>query len=272
VFQQASYSYHQFHYVECTCGMCWYNEQEAILLMSTPNIAFTWEVLSGFWNECCSNSKHGRPWFSYWKDLLQRYVALGVDTQTLRTWMNYRAVFQDACMDYVDLQNINYDGGLWCSECPDNGVDSLASDGVTIGFQADKCHFVAPWNPDPNGPAKTRSRFKDRVLISNKVTRDLLREFGASAMQVSEVRGITLEKRDFLVNVLKVETVEAQSLIPFLTDGAHISNGQCRPPPTVCDLMFAFGTTAPACQIARYVRLQGTSIGIPYHRYVMEIC
>lgn len=167
--------------------------------------------------------------------------------------MNYRGVFEAASMDYVDLQCLNYDAVVCCDDCValGSGVKKLAVDGITIGFQGRKCHFSQPWNPLPDDPPKYGSTFHMRLLITNVKARKILLNFGEKGRQPG------LDASDFDELTALLQTLPPSSsdlcLTQILTDSSLLRRDGPEDRYIVStelgDLLFALGTTAPACQL-----------------------
>lgn len=101
-----------------------------------------------------------------------RYKAAGTPQRQLEVWFNLRQRFEQACMDFVNLQHLDYDAGISCN-CG-NGAGVIA-DGLTLGHALHRAHFVTPWGPASQQQPTCGSLFSARVAINDKVLRQVSR-------------------------------------------------------------------------------------------------
>lgn len=60
--------------------------------------------------------------------------------------MNLRSVFQQATLNFIELQNLDYDDGDGGFRC---GHDAgITADGITLGYHLEQAHLETPFLSD----------------------------------------------------------------------------------------------------------------------------
>lgn len=211
--------------------------------------------------------------YNYWRTYLHNCV--DVPEEKLRQHMaNKLSVFEEAALDWIQLQAINYRVAFDCT----HGLEDLRMDALTIGPRKERVCLVEPWAPTAKplaphpgeqarqgaeleteaGPphAVHGSSFTDRVVIRDKTARDLLRKFSdVKGRQASGLTQVELQSlRNRLISLDPVNEQE-QSFLPLI-DYCPAIEQSSNPPRYLayhahCSILFNIGTTAPASQLMR---------------------
>ncbi|KAK9901110.1 hypothetical protein WJX75_006135 [Coccomyxa subellipsoidea] len=136
---------------------CVADGKEHAILRQSAKYAFGYELL---YDWAAKTSVGGAPWFTFWRDTLQRYAGVGVDV--LRRWMDLRSVFQSATLNFIELQWLDYDsgpGGFCCGH--DSGV---TADGITLGYHLEQAHLESPYLAAEDSSVVAGSTFSSRIF------------------------------------------------------------------------------------------------------------
>ena len=157
--------------------------------------------------------------------------------------MNLRDTFEQATLDFWQLQRLDFHMGLSC----EHEGKQVSADGITIGFRTDRSHFDRTCDAPADSEIKLGSLFPQRLLVSNLRQRRELARFAGSEPG-SELP--LAEMPQFLSSFSDLpEGDPAKCLLPFLREHGIVT-GICRPTSQKWrDALFSFGTPAPACQL-----------------------
>lgn len=168
-------------------------------------------------------------------------------------WMNLRDIFEQACLDYIQLQRIPYADGLSC----EHGARRLTADGITIGFHASMAHFEKPYAAIPDSQIVVGSAYKDRLFVLDHHIRAELAQYASS--QSSPPPGLTDDRLQDLCDTISLlpegDTEHASlhaathTLLPFLQQHEAGGTGMLRPPKDWRHCLHALATPAPTCQL-----------------------
>ncbi|KXZ41561.1 hypothetical protein GPECTOR_393g212 [Gonium pectorale] len=81
------------------------------------------------------------PFYSCWRTVVNSYVARGIlhasPVERLSFFMNKRAEFQEAWLNYIALQDLDYSAAFRCC-CEDEQCMYVIADGILLGLQKEK--------------------------------------------------------------------------------------------------------------------------------------
>jgi len=158
-------------------------------------------------------------------------------------WMNLRGMFEEATLDFIQLQQLNFAAAFSCS----HGVADLTADGLTLGFAIRHAHFQQPWAADVATPLVAGSMFRDRCVVPQVGLRKLLRQFCSPS-------GMTADEHTAMADAFeRVQPAPADghtalALLPMLS-AFTTAGSQRRPRDADLPFLFSMGTSAPACQV-----------------------
>ncbi len=167
-----------------------------------------------------------------------------MDTQ--RRWINLQNQFEEACLDFIQLQGLDFEG--WFS-CP-HGASSLTADGITLGLPLQRAGFARPWKAAEGEAPVAGSLFKDRAMVPQPQLRKQLLLFCSKAGVAAA------EHQQLIATVSSVPAAPAEGhtarvLLPFVAtySGAGASGEQRRPLPADLPLLRAMASGSPASQV-----------------------
>lgn len=167
--------------------------------------------------------------------------------------MKLRDSFEQACLDFIQLQRLDYAAALSC----EHGARRLTADGITIGFHALMAHFEKPYAALGDSRIVVGSAYKDRLFVLDHRIRAELAQYASS--QNSPPPGLTAAKLEALcdtISLLPAGDTEhaslhaaAHTLLPFLEQHEAGETGMLRPPCAWRQCLHALATPAPTCQL-----------------------
>ncbi|PNW74217.1 hypothetical protein CHLRE_13g590010v5 [Chlamydomonas reinhardtii] len=89
-------------------------------------------------------------------------------------FINKRAVFQEAWLNFVALQEPNYDAAFRC-RCPSDQCMFVIADGILLGVRKEKSHLRKPWGPPVSEPWRPGSLHRQRSLLPRHAAKILQR-------------------------------------------------------------------------------------------------
>ncbi|GAQ79418.1 hypothetical protein KFL_000300160 [Klebsormidium nitens] len=229
----------------CNCGRTWhYDGRGDGVLNFNDKYLFSYELLNWYSNQMW-RTKY--PFYTMWQAVLSMYAGSGLPPATLQRFVNLRSTFQDAWMDYITLQDIDYDTSFKCA-CPHPvgaapEPECVIGDGIMLGYRGDLSFLVSPYEA-VEGPLKTGSLHQKRIFVNDNVCRDLLLKFarpvGKAGAGLTEVELGGLET-----------TVAAASFssLRFLLKTPELENGRYHSSPMCRELLFGLATKSPVCAI-----------------------
>ena len=146
-----------------------------------------------------------------WVILAHRYQVAGILPEQLDKWLNLRKQYQTATMDFVSLQQLDYDRGISCT-CG-NGAQHLMADGLSLGHALRRLCIVAPWQPSSPQADVCGSLFSARVGISNKQLRQGVLDFANHKLKAEQHRRLV----DSLRRLPASRDLE-RAVLPFVQD------------------------------------------------------
>ena len=150
-----------------------------------------------------------------------------------------RILFQKACLDFIQLQQINYRLSFRCK----HKCDDMTADGITLGFHCAhmflECLCAAPGA----SPPEVGSLPADRLPLPAAPQRDLLLLFAGAGCTPAQL----LELRASICRL--PAQAPGRALLPFLVAGPGSTPEVSKPPPHSRNLLFSVGTTAPECML-----------------------
>lgn len=177
------------------------------VLRKTSTLAFGHELL---YDWCDKQARGGSQFYTTWRDIVGKTKGATVEEQ--RRYMNHRKHFQEACMDFVDLMDIDYASGFCCS-CNHHTASSLPQnmifDGLTVAPRISQGFLVHPWH-DGECRAQAGCPFQDRIFLDDRGTRKALRQLCSTA-EPSRVDWDAMLER--LEGSARVEELALQALL-----------------------------------------------------------
>jgi hypothetical protein len=105
-------------------------------------------------------------------------------------------VYQDATLDFIQLQSIDYVKSL---SCP-HGWRRITCDGIALGYRLDQSRQAQPWAADLSSQPVVGSLFKERLLLQSRSARGLLLQFAADG---SGTAGLCQKEYDDMLRLLR---------------------------------------------------------------------
>lgn len=155
----------------------------------------------------------GTTWHGFWKNTIHDYQGFTFQ-QKHDAFANLRTDFQEATLDFVQLQAIDYRKSFSCSCGCSNGI---VVDGITVGFHRHMCRLEQPWAankpqataeepPPPPPPPVYGSLSTERSFVSDRHVR-------ATLMKLCDTTGISSEDYDELKQQLLEEKSDGSGLV-----------------------------------------------------------
>jgi hypothetical protein len=128
------------------------------VLRRSAKLAFSHELL---WDWSHRVSTAGESWFSHWRAAVER---CSVSEQQKAVWM-FRCLsqYQEACLDFVQLQRIDFNAAFRCS-CK----GGVTADGITLGFHLDQMRLVSMLqasSDEAEAEVVRGSLFSERIFV-----------------------------------------------------------------------------------------------------------
>ena len=176
------------------------------------------------------------------------------------------ALFQQACLDYIQLQDINYRESFAC----EHGCDDMTADGLTLGFRLNQLNLKQPWAAPSTAEPKAGSLPAHRLLLTTSNMRARLLAFADGCAPA--------ELQAFIAAIAGLPPqAPARALLPFLRPGPDSTADVSRPPSHVQKVLYSLGTTAAVCTLLPPVvypavleLLQCGSMGLHHHKVLLE--
>lgn len=156
-----------------------------------------------------------------------------------------RTLFQKACLDFIQLQQINYRLSFRCV----HGCKDMTADGITLGFHCAHLFLERPCAAPSASPPVVGSLPADRLLLPSASQRSLLLTFagdGCTPAQLDELRA-SVCSRWFPPMVWSPREAAGHALLPFLVAGPDSTLDVKKPPLHCRKFLYSVGTTAPEC-------------------------
>ncbi|KAL4427978.1 hypothetical protein ABPG75_002067 [Micractinium tetrahymenae] len=248
VFMQTHSVSMRFDELVCACGcVLQVDGKELGLLRVKPGFAVDLGVLYE-WRERMKNG--GVSFWQFWVDLLARYSA-SVETQ--RAWLQQRSAFEDAALDFMQLQVLDLEGGFWCEHVQNGG--HLNCDCITVSIHHKQAFIVHPWYQqqrlDGGGgavPLVYGSAFSSRVFfIADSCACQ-------SLLGICRSKGISADEHRQLISTLQGAAAERpeRALLPFLRSATQLPTGNVTlHGQRCCALLRDLATRAPACTVLK---------------------
>lgn len=148
-----------------------------------------------------------------------------------------RTLFQKGCLDFIQLQQINYRLSFRCL----HGCDNMTADGITLGFHCAHMFLQRPCAAPPASPPVLGSLPGDRLLLPACGQRDLLLQFAGDGCTPAELAAL----KDSICRL--PPQAGGRALLPFLVAGPGSSPEVKKPPEHYRKFLYSVGTTAPEC-------------------------
>lgn len=160
-------------------------------------------------------------------------------------WMKVRDIFEQATLDFIQLQHLDYAGVLSCA----HGAQKLTADGITIGFHTRLACFQKPYAAPHDSSITLGSVYNDRIFVLDSKLRAHIMQYASSRSSPSP--GLTEVELQELCDRLgeEPEDTGAHSLLRFLEQHDTSEAGKLRPPEAWRHCLHALGTSAPSCQL-----------------------
>lgn len=71
--------------------------------------------------------------------------------------MNLRSVFQQAALNFIELQQLDYDSGAGGFRCGHN--KGVTADGITLGYHLEQAHLESPYLADEVSSSTAKSLY-----------------------------------------------------------------------------------------------------------------
>lgn len=104
---------------------------------------FTWQLLQTYWEQSANGPM---SYHAFWSSTVAKYRVTQGGRWSDVVWKrvrNLRQTMQDACIDFVILQQIDYSSSLGCHLC--NGADGIILDGTKLYIQSTAASLDNPW-------------------------------------------------------------------------------------------------------------------------------
>lgn len=175
------------------------------------------------------------------------YAGSGLALATLKRFVNLRSTFQDAWMDYISLQDIDYAASFKCACVRPAGdipePECVIGDGIMLGYRGDLSFLVSPYEP-VEGPLKTGSLHQKRIFVNDNAARNLLLRFAKPSGKAGA--GLTegqLESLERTIAGAPFRSLRFLLKAPLLESGRYFSSPECR------ELLYGLATKGPVCAI-----------------------
>jgi hypothetical protein len=173
---------------EKKCAECSWESFEGSELFLLRKASFSSRVLGNFemffhWdllNKTLEELVEGYYFNSKWTRQMRSYRVFW-DHASVEALTSVYPHFRAACMDFVDLMQLDYKSRLAC-HCVDPHRH-LVIDGITISSPLNKMHLVGPWLPKASdGPLMQHhgSLHRDRMVVQNAELRKFLLQFSSA--------------------------------------------------------------------------------------------
>ena len=131
----------------------------------------------------------------------------------LRKWMlQYRQCFQQACLDLVQLWDVDWDASFCCAS--GGPARQLTADGIQVGHKLAQCCLQRPWEPSTGASLQPGTLLSRRIFIAAPAIRQPLLEYTTSKQGLSEARLSALRSA---IEQLP-DAAQERSILPFLQD------------------------------------------------------
>jgi hypothetical protein len=212
------------------------------LLRSSPTRAFSYVVLYE-WTDLCG--LEAQPWWSFFRNLLLKYRDVE-EVLRRKLLQNCAKAFQNACMDFIQLFNIDYRLAFTCP----HGLSTVQFDGVTIGHAKKNCHVSRTcWGPEDGVASSKGSAFRDRLFVRSPHHRAALLKLAKGKSHPDRL-GIEC----YLVLMDELSELGPSSsehlLLPILQK-CVVEGGIVTAPDEARRLLGSMGTPAPASTLLR---------------------
>ncbi len=245
VFLRNAVVYTEFYLKKCTTlgcdGELTVDGKEYAVLRKSDTIALSYLLLYSWENDC---GVKGETWFGFWRKALMDIVTHGDEQK--REWIkNLYQPFQQATLDFLQLQKIDYRSGFCCP----HGFKSVQVDGITLGCHKDKCCLTQPWLAQVASYDTCGSLFKDRTFVSDKRARNLLLQF--SDMTKKQPPGLDASEMRQLEGLLAGMGPRGEALVQLVRRCGPLMDGKHRASAPYRELLYNLATTAPACMLMK---------------------
>lgn len=183
----------------------------------------------------------GQHWHNKWVRQLEAYRHCGMAVDQLCALSSVYRHFREVCIDFVELQHLNYSQMLVC-KCLQRH-QHLVADGITIACPLKKLYLAGPWLPQGDEGLLMQhhgSTYHERFAIPDSQMRQHLRELSHSAGLDGAAFASLLQSCD------RMERHGLADLLEFLcpqVGGNHKTVQWAQP------LVRELGANSPACAI-----------------------
>ena len=169
--------------------------------------------------------------------------ACSLSNEERRGAYKQRTLFQDASLDYIQLQRIQYRAHFRCG-C---GGRRLTADGISVSNHIARSCQQQPCAADPASPPVAGALFPERLVVRAEELRTPLASYSYSGSDTSKEGLLPADHAAMIAGFsqLPAET-HAKRLLPFLHKTAPGRGGRVRAPAPWRDMLYSCSTTSPA--------------------------
>ncbi|GAQ92690.1 hypothetical protein KFL_010960010, partial [Klebsormidium nitens] len=238
----------------CPCGGKKHYDGASEGLLNFSNVyLFSYELLNWYSHQFWRTKL---PFFSMWSTQVSMYAGIGLSPDLVKRYANMRAKFQDAWLDYISLQRIDYRTSYSCKcrrdiDCgpdarPEGEPEEVTADGVLLGFNSNFSYLVQPWTSPASEPLVSGSLHTDRILVKAAPARQLLLRFSKRSVAA---RGAGLSDAEY-VDLRTLITAEPEaSAVDFLLTDPLVDKDRHFARPELREFLHAVASPAPTCSL-----------------------